>query len=117
MRKHYSKLVTLSLLIAPMTFAGCVAAAAGVGAEAGYVASQEDRSAGETIDDQVIVASVKSKLLADSRVSGLDINVDSFKGDVSLKGFVSSRSEAEQAVALAHSVAGVKSVTSKLVLE
>ena len=117
MRANHSKLITAALFLSPIFLSGCWMAAAGVGAEAGYVASQEERTAGQTIDDQVIVASVKSKLLADSEVAGLDINVDSFKGDVVLKGFVSSRSEAKQAIVLANSVTGVKSVTSKLVLD
>ena len=117
MKTLCSKFVNLTLLIAAVSVSGCIATAAGVGAEAGYVASQEDRTTGQTIDDQVIVASVKSKLLADRLVSGLEINVDSFKGAVVLKGFVSSRAEAEQAIALAYSVSGVKSVTSKMVLD
>ena len=105
------------LAIIPLSISGCWLAAAGVGAETGYVVAQEDRSVGETIDDQGIVAAVKTKLLADPDVSGLDINVDSFKGTVTLKGVVESSKEVRQAIALAQSVDGVKSVQSKLFVE
>lgn len=95
---------------------GCWLAAAGAGAEVGYVAAQEDRTAGETIDDQRITASVKTKLLADPEVSGLDINVDTFKGTVTLKGAVDHQGEADEAMQLAQSVNGVQKVQSKLVV-
>lgn len=104
-------LITSSFCLA---LSGCVAAAAGVGAEAGYIAAQKDRSAGETIDDQLIVTKIKSRLLADPDISGLDINVDSFKGEVTLQGEVDSVSEANRAVAIAHDISGVKNVISKL---
>lgn len=109
------KIIALTALILPS--AGCWVAAAGVGAEAGYVAAQEDRTAGETIDDQRITASVKTKLLADSDVSGLSINVDTFKRVVTLKGIVGSQYEADKAMSLARSVSGVRNVESKLHVE
>ncbi|MBN8550742.1 MAG: BON domain-containing protein [Deltaproteobacteria bacterium] len=96
---------------------GCWAGAAAVGGEAGYVAAQDSRSAGQTIDDQLIVSKVKSKFLADSEVSGLAINVDSFKGQVTLKGFVKSAHEADKAIEIAQNTSGVRGVTSKLVVD
>ena len=93
---------------------GCWAAAAGAGAEAGYVATQEERSVGETLDDQAIVTSVKTKLLANSDVSGLDINVDSFKSVVTLKGVVETVEEREKALEIARDTNGVKGVRSQL---
>lgn len=96
---------------------GCLVAAGAAGAEAGYVASQENRSAGQTIDDQVILTSVKSKLLADPDVSGLNINVDVMKGVVELRGYVKSPQEIERAVTIAQNTDGVRRVDSRLVLD
>lgn len=93
---------------------GCLAAAAGAGAEAGYIASQEERTMGETLDDQRITSTVKSKLLADKNVSGLEINVDTFKRHVTLKGTVKSAYEAERAIKLARETSGVRDVKSEL---
>ena len=108
----------IALIILPLACcSGCWVAAAGAGAEAGYVASQSERSAGETIDDQVLVTRVKTKLLADAQVSGMAINVDSYKGMVTLKGFVKSHHEADRAIELAKEVNGVKSVKSRLIVE
>jgi hypothetical protein len=108
-----------SLGLAAFSFAafqGCSLAAAGKGAEAGYVMSQEDRTATETVTDQRITAAIKTRMLSDSRVAGLDINVDTFKAQVTLRGAVKSEQEADAAVALAESVSGVKRVASKLAI-
>jgi len=107
----------IALALASISLTGCILFAAGAGAEAGYVASQEGRTVGETIDDQTIVASIKTKLLADPDVSGLSINVDSHKADVTLKGYVKTQREIDRAVELAKSTSGVRSVVSKMVLD
>lgn len=109
---------TIGLIITlPLSFSGCLLAVGAVGAEAGYVASQEDRSTGQTIDDQLILTSIKSKLLADSEVSGLNINVDVHKGNVTLRGYTHSANEIDRAIEIARATKGVASVESKMVLE
>lgn len=108
--------VLTAILIASTSLSGCLLAAAGVGAEAGYVATQDDRTAKETLKDQYIVSSVKAKLLADSRVSGLDINVDSFKQVVTLRGALKTQEEIDAALEIAHSSEDVSEVISKLAL-
>ena len=92
----------------------CILAAAGAGAEAGYIASQNDRTTGEVIDDQRITSSVKALFLTDSEVSGLNINVDTFKRRVTLKGVVDTSFEAQKAQDIASQVSGVRSVDSQL---
>jgi hypothetical protein len=72
------------------------------------------RSTGRYIDDATITSQVKTKLIADEQVKARDINVETYKGVVSLSGFVESKSEANQAVALAEQVEGVKSVKDDL---
>ncbi len=107
-----------SLCILVPSLTGCwMAAGAAVGGEGVYVATQEDRSIGETIDDQVLLTSIKSKLIADPDVSGLSINVDVSKGVVQLRGYVKTKLEIDRAIELARSTKGVRSVESKLVLD
>lgn len=96
---------------------GCWLVAVGAGAEAGYVAAQEDRTVSETLTDQRITSTVKTKLLADPDISGFDINVDTDQGVVTLKGFVKSTAAADRAIYLAESVEGVKRVIPKLVID
>jgi hyperosmotically inducible protein len=115
MKHQKTSLVVVALL--PLLLSGCWLGAGALGAEAGYVASQEERSAGETIDDQVILTSVKSKLVGDPEVSGLSINVDVFKGVVQLRGYVDSQSEIDRAILLAQETKGVSRVDSRLVLD
>ena len=78
-------------------------------------APSTDRSAGQVVDDAAITAAVKSKLLADPKVGGLKIDVDTRNGVVYLTGdHMKSPAEIEQAVRLARETNGVKSVENKL---
>ena len=110
-----ARTTTLAFLgVISLGLGGCLAAAAGVGAEAAYVTTQEDRTAGETLTDQRITTTVKTQLLAASDVPGRDINVDTDKSVVTLRGFVREPQEARRAVEIARSVSGVREVVSKL---
>lgn len=64
--------------------------------------------------DPGITAAVKAKLLADSIVSGLRIDVDTSDGVVTLNGNVKSRAEADRAMMLARKTEGVKRVVNNL---
>ncbi len=66
------------------------------------------------VGDAGITASIKTKMLADSTVGGLKINVDTTDGVVSLTGDVKSAVEKRRAVAIARETDGVKSVNDKL---
>jgi hyperosmotically inducible protein len=74
------------------------------------------RSTGRYVDDASITAQVKTKLIDDEVVKARNINVETYKGVVQLTGFVESRAEANQAVALAEQVEGVMSVKDDLLL-
>ena len=68
----------------------------------------------QTIDDAAITAAVKSKLLADTTVGGLKIDVDTKDGVVSLTGPVKSQTEKDAAVRIARETSGVKDVQANL---
>lgn len=72
---------------------------------------------GQKVDDAAVTAAVKSKLLADSLVGGLKIDVDTRDGVVSLNGSVKSQAEKDQAVRLARETNGVKDVQDNLVVQ
>lgn len=63
--------------------------------------------------DAWITTKVKSKLLADSDVKGLDINVSTENGIVTLAGLVPTSVMRDKAVSLAQSVKGVKKVNTQ----
>lgn len=76
----------------------------------------KQESTGEYLDDTVLTAKVKSALLNDPAVSGLAVNVESFKGTVQLSGFVKSADEREKAVQVARKVGGVKQIRNDILL-
>ena len=61
-----------------------------------------------------ITAAVKTKMLADSTVSGLKIDVDTQDGVVALIGNVGSAAEKRRALEIARETDGVKSVKDEL---
>lgn len=77
---------------------------------AACASTSTSRSTGQYVDDKTISTQVKTALISDEQVKARNIDVETYKGVVSLSGFVESKSEAERAVALAHKVDGVKSV-------
>jgi osmotically-inducible protein OsmY len=97
--KRYSYttvLLLVAVLIAPLLLAAC------------------GKSVGETIDDATITTRVKTSLLNDPDVGGLRIDVDTFKGVVTLSGRVKTKEEEAKAVALARKIGGVTDVKSTL---
>jgi osmotically-inducible protein OsmY len=71
----------------------------------------------QVMTDAEITTAVKTKLLADTTVGGLKIDVDTEKGVVTLTGKVASAAERTQAVHLARETSGVKRVVNKLTME
>ena len=91
------KTATLALVLAtPLVAIGC------------------GKTIGETIDDTTITTRVKTSMLNDPAVGGMKIDVDTFKGVVTLSGRVKSQAEHDQALALAHRVDGVTEVKDAL---
>src|SRR5688500_1713703 len=92
----YGKSLVLALaLLIPLT-AGC------------------GKTVGETIDDTTITTRVKTAMLNDPAVGGLRIDVDTFKGAVTLSGRVKSEAEKQQAITLARGIDGVTEVKDAL---
>src|SRR5918994_4762458 len=72
---------------------------------------------GDAAADAATTAAVKTKLLADTKVGGLAIDVDTKDNVVTLSGKVRSAAERTEAVRLARTTTGVKSVVNKLVVD
>jgi hyperosmotically inducible protein len=88
----------------------------GDGAIGGNAPNPEpDRSMSTVAEDAGITAKVKAKLLADTMVSGLKIDVDTLSGVVYLTGDnMDTQAAIDQAMKLAKETDGVKKVVSKL---
>ena len=72
------------------------------------------KTIGETLDDATVTTRVKTALINAPNVGALAIDVDTFKGVVTLSGRVKSQDEAAKAVSIARTVSGVKDVKSTL---
>ncbi|MCW5620302.1 MAG: BON domain-containing protein [Burkholderiales bacterium] len=80
----------------------------------GCAATDTRRSTTETVDDGVVTARVKTALLQDKDVSGLAVNVDTYRGVVQLSGFVDNQNQVDKAASIAEQVPGVVSVKNGL---
>ena len=97
----------------PAVILAAALAAGGGLPQSAYAGGHEtDRSAGEVMSDSWITTKVKSKLVADRKVSGFDIQVETRDGVVKLSGQVNDQSEVSHAIELARSTEGVKRVDS-----
>jgi osmotically-inducible protein OsmY len=75
------------------------------------------KSVDATVDDATITTRVKTSLLNDPDVAALRIDVDTFKGVVTLSGAVKTAAERDKAVALARKIGGVTDVKSTLQIQ
>ena len=71
-------------------------------------------ASGQYVDDSVISTKVKAAILREPTLKVAEINVETFKGEVQLSGFVSSANDIPTAVRVARQVAGVTSVKNSL---
>jgi hyperosmotically inducible periplasmic protein len=105
------------LMIASLGLGGCVAAVVGGAAAGGYYVGKDDRSADRIAADAAITADVKARLIGEPGIRSLSINVDTFNGNVSLKGDVKTAAQRATAEQLARKVKGVKSVRNELAVK
>ncbi len=115
---NFNKIIHLSffaLVLFGINSCGLITAEVGPQSEKQTQAA-EIRTPAEAINDQRITSTLKNKLEIDSNVSNLDINVDTYKSDVTLQGAVHDPDEIIFAVKLAQSVEGVRKVRAQLVV-
>src|SRR3990167_2160311 len=74
------------------------------------------RSMGETLDDAVITNKLKTRFMKDKTIKAFQIDIDTWKGVVSLRGRVESQDQIYRAIEMAEQQTGVKEVKSYLVL-
>lgn len=79
--------------------------------------STTGESFGQNIDDKTILASVKSKLVAEKASNLTRVNVDVTNGTVYLTGNVESAQQKTRAEQVAHDVKGVRSVVNNLQIQ
>ena len=111
-----TRILTRALLIAAVTSCAAMAGCASSSDERASTARQPagQQTAGEVVDDGVVTAKVKAKLVDDPVTKAYQINVETFKGTVQLSGSVDSAEARSRATELARQVGGVKDVKNSL---
>jgi len=119
--KTYQGLVQLSGFVNSQKIADLAVAdartVAGVKEVINSLLMEETTSTKGYVDDSTLTTKVKSAILSDSGLSGLDINVKTNHGVVQLSGFVANQSLIEQAVNKARKVEGTRSVVNSLLIK
>lgn len=80
----------------------------------GCASTATKEGTGEYIDDSVITAKVKTAIFRDESLKSAEINVETFKGEVQLSGFVKSPADIARAEEVARTVNGVTSVKNDM---
>ena len=80
----------------------------------GCSSSPTKESTGEYVDDAVITAKVKASIFNEPTLKATEINVETYKGDVQLSGFVAQPEDAQKAADIARGVKGVTSVKNDI---
>jgi hyperosmotically inducible protein len=109
--------LVIGLLLACSSLCGCVAAVVGGAAAGGYYVGKDERTAERIAQDAAITADVKARLIAEPGIRSLSINVDTFNGNVTLKGEVTAAAQRSTAAGIAGKVKGVKSVRNELTVK
>jgi osmotically-inducible protein OsmY len=83
----------------------------------GCASTPTKEGTGEYVDDSAITTKVKAAIMNESSLKVFQINVETFKGEVQLSGFVDSTQSVQKAGEVARGVGGVKSVKNNLIVK
>jgi hyperosmotically inducible periplasmic protein len=72
---------------------------------------------GQVVDDAIITSRLKAALFRDADVSGFQVNVETYKGQVQIAGFVDTRQQKIKAERIARAIPGVRAVTNSIVVK
>jgi len=83
----------------------------------GCASTPKREGTGEYLDDSAITTKVKAAIFNEPSLKVFQINVETFKGEVQLSGFVDSSQSVSKAGEIARGVKGVKSVKNNLIVK
>jgi hyperosmotically inducible protein len=83
----------------------------------GCAVTRDQQSVGAYVDDSVITAAIKGRMVDNPNVDAASISVETMKGTVMLTGFAKNSAERTNAEALTWKVGGVKAVKNEIALQ
>jgi hyperosmotically inducible protein len=84
------------------------------GVENGMSLKEGKATVGNTVDDGIVTAKVKSALLSDPSVKSFDVAVVTRKGEVQLSGYVDNQTQINRAIDIARGVEGVQGIKNEM---
>jgi osmotically-inducible protein OsmY len=78
---------------------------------------ENDRTAGQSIDDAAVTTKVKAAFAKDPGVKAMDVKVNTFRGTVQLSGWVNTAEEKAKAEEIAKTIPGVKTVENQITVK
>ena len=102
--------MTIPLILAAVLLMGSASFAMAYQSAGMQTKASEDSA--QPVNDSWITAKVKADLLVTEEVKGLDINVSTTNGVVTLAGKLDNQTQVDKAVAVARAIKGVTSVDS-----
>jgi hyperosmotically inducible protein len=88
--------------------------AAALATNVGCSSTRTQKSAGEQVDDTIVLGKVKTALIDDPVTKAGKIDVEVFRGVVQLNGFVDTAAEKSRATTVAGGISGVTDVRNNL---
>ncbi|WP_140921098.1 BON domain-containing protein [Limnobaculum xujianqingii] len=76
----------------------------------GCAPTAKHEGTGEYFDDTVITTKVKAAIFNEPSLKSSEINVETFKGNVQLSGFVNSKNDIYKAIDITSKISGVKTI-------
>jgi hyperosmotically inducible protein len=87
------------------------------GVDNGMTLKDGKATVGNTVDDGIVTAKVKSALLADPDVKSFDIAIVTRKGEVQLSGYVDNQVQVNRAIDIARRIEGVQNVNNEMIIK
>lgn len=108
--KHTNRILSMTLCLGLLTTAA-------VGTLTGCAGNSNERSTGQYIDDKTLQHQVRDALSDNAEYKFDNINVDVYRGQVQLNGFVQTPEQKSKANDIAKSVQGVKDVQNNITVQ
>jgi osmotically-inducible protein OsmY len=104
-------------LLRVASIAALVLVVAGCNKAADPVAATATAAAGANVADADVSTNVKTALLREERLKGLDIQVVTLKGDVRLIGVVDNQAQIDEVIKVARAADGVHAIHNELTIK
>lgn len=88
-----------------------------MGITSGCSSTPKSESVGQYVDSSVLTTRVKAAIFNEPTLKSSEINVETFKGEVQLSGFVTSQEQIQKAVEVTKNIQGVTGVKNNMIVK